>query len=489
MANLDAKRRELTLKRAAIRSRKSAPHLDGLFKLVSQHMPLNPLASDSIHSSSPSSGKVSIIRAISDSQWISFNNSDFTNVITIDIDHARWPHLIEYLPCYGCPLPTFVVADAYTGRCHATWVLANPVRTYPGALEKPNGTLGLVRAWLNKALDGDPAFTNRLTKSPWYVGSKKGRKGTSPEFPTILEAQQASDTGLYWHTIIMNPEPVGLMALVNAAHAWETDTGERIPPPPCPWFTPKSADIDISPKGSRLFDASRYSVYNLAHRDGAAARDLTCIRAIVDEEADRLGSPATDRGRERIARSIHKFMTERYGRRLTKRIVMPKIGPRGIDPSLPLIEKQRLSVQRTNAIRKSTTDAKIAAAIDDLQAEGLPLTQAAIAARAGVCIRSVRNRLTAMQLEVDAGLQAHTTITSRQHAVQPYPLVPTLVPAQAAARVTPSLPSLPSALVIHPSSPDNLASINFGPRVAVHRPKTDYPTEKELTDHEPHHTG
>ena len=94
--------------------------------------------------------------------------------------------------------------DPYTGRCHATWLLKDPVCTYKGALTKPIGTLGLVRYWLNMALKGDQAYINQLTKNPWYIG--QGATITrSAEFPTIQEAQQASNSRVRWHTIIMNP--------------------------------------------------------------------------------------------------------------------------------------------------------------------------------------------------------------------------------------------------------------------------------------------
>ena len=68
--------------------------------------------------------------------------------------------------------------------------------------------------------------------------------------------------------------------MLDAAHLWEIDTNTPIPSR----LRFSRQDVDGSPKGQGLFDAARYRVYDLAHHDYAAARDLTCIQAIVDEE-------------------------------------------------------------------------------------------------------------------------------------------------------------------------------------------------------------
>jgi len=316
---------------------------------------------------------------------MAFNTAAYTNAITIDCDHARCPELVEPLSLYGCPEPNCIVTDPFKGTSHATWILDAPVRTTADARPKAIKLLGAVRDGLTAMLDGDLAYTNRLTKNPWAAGRTPASRWDDPALPMVWDAYCAARTGLLWHTAMLNPEPAQLCHLAEAVNAWTRDQDY----PRQPW-RPRVRQFPAAEtaRGRRLFDAARFRVY------AAGATDDDEIRSIIDAEAERLGSPATDRARATMAKGMGRFMRTKWGRRRGRSAGCGRNrGTMHLErKDLPLPEKQSLAAKRSRAIVAARNDLAIGAAFEALRAEGIHVTQAAVAVRAGVSLRTVASR-------------------------------------------------------------------------------------------------
>ena len=370
-----------------------APHLDGWAALVLPRIPTRPLASSTLHTGSASSGKAPLYDVVTNDPWISLNTAEYENAVTIDCDNTRWLDQLDILHSYGCPLPNFIVCDPYKGTAHVTWMLADPVRTTDDALPKPRWMLGVVRDGLAGMLTGDYAFTNRLTKNPCAVG-RALPIGSAPAFPAIWEAYCAARTGLRWHTMMMNLEPVRLGSLYLGVMSW---AGEQELPPPRRRFTRHSAVAESS-KGQLLFDAARFRIYQLARDDFGRAINADVVREIIEAEADRLGSPASERDRAGMTKRIVRWMRTRWRRQTGRAGHGRNGGTMGLNLSdLPLHKKQSLAAKRSRAAVAALNDLKIGVAFEALRAEGIHVTQAAVAARAGVSLRTVASRWAALK--------------------------------------------------------------------------------------------
>ena len=155
-------------------------------------------------------------------------------------------------------------------------------------------------------------------------------------------------------------------------------------------------------RGSRLFHASRKRVYR------ARTANEAIIRAIVDLVAISIGSPATASDRAQIARSIARFMRERWigpldgganvlGTRDINDGVMTREAAAearlGTWKALDVSEQRAEAGRRSARLSRSRKDAAIEAALAALAREGVVPTQAAVAARCvGVSLRTVQRR-------------------------------------------------------------------------------------------------
>jgi hypothetical protein len=133
-----------------------------------------------------------------------------------------------------------------------------------------------------------------------------------------------------------------------------------------------------------LFNAVRFRVY------AAWPCDITTVGVIAAEEATRLGSPIAARQLTGMVRNIHRWMKRRWKGRRTS---TGKYINRGRDSlavsGLDLAERQAVAGRRTAEARARITDEQLRTAVARLENRGLRVTQAAIAAEAGVSIRTV----------------------------------------------------------------------------------------------------
>ncbi|MHB0697352.1 replication initiation protein, partial [Roseomonas mucosa] len=291
----------------------AAPHLGRLADFLLPRLPRRPLASDTLHTDRASSG-AALLDDAATQPWISFNNEGWTNAIGTDCDHAeaeeRVADFMHYLRAVDPAAPApMIVRDPFTARAHVTWFPERPVYTGPQPDETAARsasvlrTLAAVQRGLAAILGGDPQFKNRLTKNPFGLGRAPGAS-RPPAQPALWEAYLESGSRLRFHTIPGDCRPISLLTLWRALKAWSEDTGTRLPGPER--RRRQRSDAADGEKGTRLFHASRFPVYDLG------TSDLGAILAVVDEQAARLGSPAGPRQRLQVARSIARFMRTRY---------------------------------------------------------------------------------------------------------------------------------------------------------------------------------
>jgi hypothetical protein len=225
-----------------------------------------------------------------------------------------------------------------------------------------------------------------LVKSPWgrtenLIGQRL-RRGSSPALPLLWEAYLTANTGLMWHTEPGDLHHYELREIV-AALADEFDA-VVIEPGARRRFGKKRPEPSALGRNCALFDLLRFWAY-----DGAETDEHR-----IAAEAERINRgfpvPLSDNEIAAIVRSVARFMAKRYrprtginSRRGRDRLAGAGLPPRG---------RQVLSGQVTAAGRARATDHKIQAARDALQAAGRRATQKAVAAEAGLSLRTVKSR-------------------------------------------------------------------------------------------------
>ena len=161
-----------SVKRGIAAAAAAAPHLADLAERIIPRLPGKPSVSNDLKCAGrKTSSWAELLMYATTRPWISFNTESATNAITIDCDHDNLDLLDDIIYKHGCPPPTFVASDPWSGRFHVTWFLMCPVKTALGANPKPKALLDRARGLLTDALNGDKRFTNRLTKNPFGLKS------------------------------------------------------------------------------------------------------------------------------------------------------------------------------------------------------------------------------------------------------------------------------------------------------------------------------
>jgi hypothetical protein len=326
---------------------------------------------------------------------IAYNTNAKTFALSFDCDRDGWRDLLDAaMRYYGLPDPNSIVIVPATGRAHITWFLTAPIfmtgrGVSPGLVYRLQKTRRVLTAMLN----ADEGYNGRLTRNPWARGILLKNRTDSMVFDAYLE----SASGLMHHTAAPNPKRVSLTALADATRAWEAD-GWIIERKPVK-ATGHAFDPNEWPKGTRLFHAARLRVLRELVYPGqlAEARDYATVRDIVEQEAGRLvGCPAGERARKEIALSITRYWQSSRPKKpaqapeRAKPPVTRRRRPMALDPSLTVSARQSIAGKATAQNTRQRTAEKIAAALDAMHAEGVPITQAAVAARTGMSVSTVR---------------------------------------------------------------------------------------------------
>jgi hypothetical protein len=153
-----------------------------------------------------------------------------------------------------------------------------------------------------------------------------------------------------------------------------------------------------------VFDLTRWWAYDHAEKDGGAI-----LEAALRFNGE-LAQPLPLAGVRATARSITGFMNTRYRPRhgADNRRGRDREAGAGLDPEA----RQALAGVRSAAARAVATNAKISAAVAQLHSKGQRITQAAVAAAAGVGVATVKRRWGTLRashgMVSDAALSAST---------------------------------------------------------------------------------
>ena len=341
-------------------------------------LPLTPswaLSSSTLKTDRPSSRRRERDEALKH-KWVSFNTREYINVLTVDCDHADWPHYLKRLHEQGVPEDHLVVGTE-GGTAQVSWVLAkgvrrdNPVqmRLYEGAYEA-----------LRASLQGDAQFKGYLVKNPLHAmhGVLHFRAGTVELSDLIKPLIAWSGEKDY----VLAPRP-----------RMDAQFGGRKPGIPAVPVTMQEA---AGPKGSRVWEIGRQRCYRRRTSDPAI------IGGILDEVAAELGSPIKPRTLRGMTKRISRWMAAH-----PNMLGVPACELRDIDhgvmareakardqawawSNLDKTSKRVLAAERTNALQHGRTNAAIADAVRRLWDACEPVTQAALAEAAGVCVRQIK---------------------------------------------------------------------------------------------------
>jgi hypothetical protein len=375
----------LGFERAFDEANNKAPHLAALARDLLGMMPRRPLASQNVRAITlrPSVNELWLEDAIA-CPWICPNSRRRINALLIDIDHADGSDLVDLLPP-GCPRPTLVI-DPHSGRAHAILPLATPVLTGEGARSAPQHLAKRVLLLMAAALRGTPLPQVTMVKSPWgltsnLIGSRRRRTPTPVWEAHQEHTEREGRNALMWIT----QQGSGPAELGDIVAALDGDYADEIAEAVQPQHRRKHKAEQIDPaEGGRnvaLFKMTSRWAYDSCEREESA----------IQAEATRINAgfpiplPASEVAA--TARSICSFMNTRF---------RPRFGSTGrrrdFSTNRGMDARARLAFagRRTAECRGATTGARITAARAQLKAAGERVTQAAIAARAGVSVRTVQ---------------------------------------------------------------------------------------------------
>ena len=389
-------------------ARDTAPHLAGLADFLTPRLPRMPNASPNIRSftrarySDPTQLAVAIHQP-----WMALDSMQMRNVLAVDIDHGDGTERAEEVArLYRLPRPT-VIADPWSGRSHAVWVLGSPVCMSSAARQGPQILADLACRLLAAAMGGTALPAHSLLKSPWGLEERlQGRlmhRGPAPSAPVIWEAHESADLGLLWHTV---PGDLRALELREVVAALAGDFGELVAAPSTrKLFRRKRGEPSSLGRNYTMFDLVRWWSYDRHETDAAA----------IQAEADRINStfsdplPASEVAA--TARSIGRFMVSRY---------RPRTGAgntRGRDrlqgAGLDASARQALAGKKTAAARAGGTDAKISSGLRKLIEDDIGLTQEALTGAAGVSLRTVKARWHEQTMVQDAALSGSGAAAAR----------------------------------------------------------------------------
>jgi len=281
--------------------------------------------------------------------YMQINRSGMVSWLIFDLDHANslaWDDA-------GLPPPNLIVRDRNSGHSHLYYAIP-PVCTTENARDKPIQYMKAVYE----------AFALRLNADPDY---HSGPVAKTPGHP-------------WWSTSEMHNHVYDLGELADYVELQVS-----------PWKTGPQLDDLPHSRHCILFEQLRYFAYSIVNQERGRGTLATFTRRL-----------------EAFAHNHNKFARAGFSHDLMQSSVRATVrsvarwtwtryegsakccrGAMELDKSLPLAERQSLAAKRTHGLRHKATESKIRAACRGLQERGEKLTQASIAALAGVSRQTV----------------------------------------------------------------------------------------------------
>jgi hypothetical protein len=381
------------LNRALLECHNTTENLDKFSSTFLHLFPRKPLASPNIRAVCLKkwSDPTFLDRAVT-SPWMAFDSEKFRNVLAIDVDHSNIFEKMEELP-YGFPRP-HIVMDAYSGRCHAFWMLKSPVLMTDNGHQKPKtlaeiaGKLGACA--LSDGVDKDGRNTanllphRALLKSPWglhacLTGQRLYRQ-PQPENQELWESWTVNNhEGLMWLTIPGTMRTVELREIIDALDPWY---GSDIPVVK-PAYRKKNSHHAVNGRNDELFKGVRLWCYG-----PNPVTDFHDIYAELDSRNSKFPNPLSARELKGVAKSISWWMKKCY---------RPSRGGksrRGRDSKLTegltIKQRQALSGKISAEQRKAKTLKSMADAVMSLKSKHQAITQKNVAEASGFSVSTVQ---------------------------------------------------------------------------------------------------
>lgn len=281
--------------------------------------------------------------------YMQVNRPGMVSWLVFDLDHSNplvWDD-------EGLPTPNIVVTNRKNGHAHLFYAIP-PVCTSESARSKPIAYMKAVYEAMAARLGADPSYSGPVAKTPGH-----------PWWNTWEIHNAVYDLGELADYVDLAVKPL-----------WSTG--------------PKLDDVWHS-RHCMLFEELRYYAYSIVNREREQG-DYHSFCRLLDAYAHNHNN-FKNRGFDMnlsisqvkaTVKSVSRWTWDRYtGNSRCHRGVM------GLDPDLPLQEKQRLSAKRTHETRQKATESRIRAAARLLAQKGQKLTQTAIAAAARLSRQTV----------------------------------------------------------------------------------------------------
>lgn len=212
---------------------------------------------------------------------IAINNSKFKNAFVVDCDHEDY---FAWLGVSNLPQPTYTVINKKNGKHHHVWQLKNPIplvgkNNQPIAKDSLLHYIKNIQDGLTIALDGDTDYRGIISKNPL----------NSELFEVVI-----------WDNTI----PFYSLADLKEIAVKGINRNK---------LTHKNINQEVASRGrnSRIFEFTRLSAYQIAHRYIGDAEGLFCaIEEIAIAYNEQEENPLSAKEVHNIVKSIAKYILE-----------------------------------------------------------------------------------------------------------------------------------------------------------------------------------
>jgi hypothetical protein len=387
------------LNRALLECHQATENLDKLSSNIMHLMPRKPLASPNIRAVCLKkwSDPTFLDRAVT-SPWMAFDSEKFRNAIVVDVDHSNIFEKMEELP-YGFPRP-HIVMDAYSGRCHAFWMLKSPVLMTDNGRQKPKilaDIAGKLSACaLSDGVDKDGRDTanllphRALLKSPWGLQAcligKRLYRSPMPHNQELWESWTVNNVeGLMWLTIPGTMRTVELREIIDALDPWYGSDIARVKPV----YRKKDNRHRINGRNDELF----FGVSDWCRDSVPAVKEFHDIYAELDSRNHQFPDPLPGWELKSIAKSISGWMTHCYKpSRETAGGFRDRTRGRDskLTKGLTVKERQALSGKISAEQRKAKSLKAMADAVMELKENNKAITQKNVAEGSDLSVSTVQ---------------------------------------------------------------------------------------------------
>lgn len=280
-------------------------------------------------------------------EYRAINDNAFKSWIVVDLDHENPLAYMDFES--KAPIPNLIVIDKEKLTSHYFYAI-EPVCVTGNARIAPIEYLKAVRDGLRKSLKGDPCFTEYICRTPF---NKR------------------------WRTIPIHDKVYSLGEMADYVEIKQKKVVH---------FRKNSIRINDGAEGRNdtIFNATRYATYGVVERfrnkndkEGLYqwvmdyAESINTAESFSDMGVKKKLRPLKTKEIEHITKSITNWCWDNYtgsGQDVNR-------GVMGLDKSLTIKERQKLSAERTNEERKNKTLRKIIEAIKEIGANSATISK------------------------------------------------------------------------------------------------------------------